>query len=337
MSDLPRLVLAPMAGGPGTVELAVAVAEAGGLATLAAGYLTADRLAQDVAALRSRTTSPFAVNLFVPGPDRPELLDRAREHAARLAPMAELAGVALGEPRYDDDAYAAKLDVLLLTPPAVATFAFGWPDLSVVEALHRAGSQVWVTLNDPAEVQWATELGVDGVVAQGWEAGAHRGGPVDNRAGLPTRDLVTAVRTLRSGRMWIVAAGGAMTAADAAALRDRGADAVAFGSAFLLADEAGTSEVHRHALRERTGTVVTRTFTGRSARALRTAWTDLHSDGAPAAYPHVHHVTAPLRAHGRATGQAELVNLWAGTGHAQARSAPAAEIAVGLLPGLGQC
>ena len=82
MSDLPRLVLAPMAGGCGTVDLSAAVAGAGGLATLAAGYLTADRLAEDVAALRSRTTEPFAVNLFVPGPDRPELLERAREHAA---------------------------------------------------------------------------------------------------------------------------------------------------------------------------------------------------------------------------------------------------------------
>ena len=76
-----------------------------------------------------------------------------------------------------------------------------------------------------------------------------------------------------------------------------------------------------------TGTVVTRAFTGRSARALTTTWTELFTEAAPAAYPHVHHVTAPLRAHGKATGEAELVHLWAGTGHRRLRALPAAELA----------
>jgi nitronate monooxygenase len=93
--------------------------------------------------------------------------------------------------------------------------------------------------------------------------------------------------------------------------------------------------VHRHALTLRQGTSVTRAFTGRSARALTTTWTELFTDAAPAAYPHVHHVTAPLRAHGKATGEAELVHLWAGTGHRRVRQLPAAELARTLLLELG--
>jgi nitronate monooxygenase len=125
----------------------------------------------------------------------------------------------------------------------------------------------------------------------------------------------------------VMGAGGVMTGADAADVLRAGATAVALGTAFLGCPEAGTAPVHRHALTHRRGTTVTRAFTGRSARALTTTWTELFTDAAPAAYPHVHHVTAPLRAHGKATGEAELVHLWAGTGHERLRTLPAAELA----------
>jgi nitronate monooxygenase len=93
--------------------------------------------------------------------------------------------------------------------------------------------------------------------------------------------------------------------------------------------------VHVDALARRDRTVVTRAFTGRSARAIATTWTDLFTDVAPAAYPYVHHVTAPLRAHGKATGEAELVHLWAGAGHARVRPLPATELARLLVAELG--
>ncbi len=323
-----------MAGGPTTVPLVAEVARAGGFGFLAAGYLGVEDLAGRIDALRAVSAEPFGVNVFVPSPDSPAILQAARDYAVRLAPMAELAGVELGQPRWDDDAYAAKVDLLVQARPSVVSFTFGWPSLDDVGRLHAAGVEVWVTLNDPGEVAWATELGVDGIVAQGWQAGGHRGGPVDNRHGLPTRDLVNAVKVLRATGTHLVATGGAMTATDVEALLGAGADAVACGTAFLRAEEAGTADVHRHALTHRADTVVTRTFTGRSARALRTSWTDLHSDRAPSAYPHVHHVTAPLRAFGRASGQPELVPLWAGTGHARVPSGPAYDIARGLLADL---
>jgi nitronate monooxygenase len=319
-----------MAGGPSTVDLAAAVADAGGFPFLAGAYLAPEKLAADVAELRSRTRAPFGVNVFAPSPDEPSMTAAAEGYAARLAPWAAAAGVALGTPRYDDDRFAAKVEVLVELAPAVVSFAFGWPPADVVGRLRTAGSGVWVTVNEPEEVEWAQALGVDGVVAQGWEAGGHRGGPVDTGdEQLPVRELVRAVRTRTD--LPVIAAGGLMTGGEAAEVMAEGAVAAAFGTAFLACPEAGTAPVHVHALTHREGTTVTRAFTGRSARALRTAWTEGYGTGAPAAYPHVHHVTAPLRAHGKATGEAELVHLWAGTGHRRLRVLPAGELCRALL------
>lgn len=324
------VVLAPMAGGPSTVDLAAAVAEAGGFPFLAGAYLTPERLRSDIADLRARTSAPFGVNVFAPSPDEPSMTAAAQEYAALLAPWAAAAGVELGTPRYDDDHFAAKVDVLVEARPALVSFAFGWPPAEVVARLQAAGVEVWTTVNEPAEVEWSAALGVDGLVAQGWEAGGHRGGPVDTgREQLPLRDLVREVRARTD--LPVIAAGGLMTGGEAAEVLAAGADAAAFGTAFLTSPEAGTAPVHAHALTHREGTVVTRAFTGRSARALRTAWTDGYGADAPAAYPHVHHVTAPLRAHGKATGEADLVHLWAGAGHTRLRSRPAGELCLTLL------
>ena len=324
------LLLAPMAGGPSTVALAAAVADGGVFPFLAGAYLSPDRLAADIDALRASSPHPFGVNVFAPSPDHPSMLEDARRYAALLAPWAASAGVQLGEPRYDDDQFGAKVDTLVRAAPAVVSFAFGWPPAEVVERLRAVGTLVWVTVNDPSEADWATELGVDGLVAQGWEAGGHRGGPVDSGAPqLLVRDLVAAIRDRTT--LPVVAAGGVVDGRGAAELLDLGASAVAVGTAFLACPEAGTAAVHVHALSHRDHTVVTRAFTGRSARALTTTWTQLFSDAAPAAYPHVHHLTAPLRAHGKATGEAELVHLWAGTGHRRVRALPAAELARALV------
>lgn len=330
-----RLVLAPMAGGPSTVDLAVGVTEAGGFAFLAGAYLAAERLRSDIRQLRSRTSKPFGVNIFAPSPDEPGMTEAARSYAAQLAPWASAAGVALGEPRYSDDGFAAKIAVLEQERPTLASFALGWPPADVVGRLQHVGVEVWVTVNEPSEAQWAHELGVDGLVGQGWEAGGHRGGPVDTgREQLGTRALLAELR--RRTDLPVIAAGGVTDGAAATELIAAGAHAVAFGTAYLDADEAGTAPVHRHALSHRDRTVVTRAFTGRSARALATTWTALLTGVAPAAYPHVHFVTAPLRAYGKASGQAELVHLWAGTGHGRVRPGPAAGITRQLLAEMGR-
>jgi nitronate monooxygenase len=297
---------------------------------LAGAYLTPERLRDDIAALRTVTRKPFGVNIFAPSPDSPSMLEDAIAYAALLAPWAASAGVDLGTPRYDDDFFDAKVDVLVEAAPALVSFAFGWPSAEVVARLQAAAVEVWVTINEATEVEWAQELGVDGLVVQGWEAGGHRGGPVDTGA---TQSALLSLVEEVAGRTTvpIMGAGGVMTGADAASVLRAGASAVAFGTAFLGCPEAGTAPVHRHALTHRTGTTVTRAFTGRSARALTTTWTELFTEAAPAAYPHVHHLTAPLRAHGKATGEAELVHLWAGTGHSRLRPLAATELARTLM------
>lgn len=330
-----------MAGGPSTVELAAAVADAGGFPFLAGAYLTPERLADDIAALRDRIgTTPFGVNVFAPSPNEAGMQEAAERYAATLDPWAELAGVDLGTPRYDDDHFAAKVEMLLEVAPPVVSFAFAWPPAEVVERLQRNGIEVWTTINSASEVPWALELGVDALVAQGVEAGGHRGGPVDlapkadgqaAAEGSGTRELLTAVRALTD--LPVIAAGGVADATQVRGLLEAGASAVACGTAYLCADEAGTAPVHRHELLTSSAdTLLTRVFTGRTARSLMTTWTERHADAAPAAYPHVHHVTAPLRAHGKATGQAELTNLWAGTGYGACRALPAGEITRALLP-----
>ncbi|WP_353953382.1 nitronate monooxygenase [Knoellia sp. S7-12] len=326
-----RVVLAPMAGGPTTVGLAAAVTTAGGFAFLAGAYLEPDRLRDDIVLLRSAVgRAAFGVNLFAPNPYEPGSAARVLEYATRLQPLADKAGIPLGDAVHDDDSFDAKIDVVLAERPAVVSFAFAWPPADVVDRLRAAGIEVWVTVNDASETAWANELGVDGIVAQGWEAGGHRGGPVDS--GLrqaPTRLLLQSIRALTS--LPVVVAGGVCDPTHLAGLLGAGAHAVACGTAFLCADEAGTAEIHRHELTRRTDTVVTRAFTGRSARALVTSWTEVFTEAAPAAYPQVHYLTAPLRAHGKATGQPDLVHLWAGTGHRSARQAPASEIVEHLL------
>ena len=319
------VVLAPMAGGPSTVPLAAAVAEGGGFPFLAGAYLSPEQLRADIRELGSLTRAAFGVNIFAPSPDEPGMLEAAQAYAARLAPWAAAAGVPLGSPRWEDDHFAGKVEVLVDEAPPVVSFAFAWATAEVVDRLQAAGSEVWVTLNEPDEVEWARALGVDGVVAQGWEAGGHRGGPADTGGEQPgVRDLVRAIRL--GSDLPLRAAGGLMSGADAAEVLSLGASAAVFGTAFLACPEAGTATVHAHALSHREGTVVTRAFTGRSARALRTTWTEVFTPSAPAAYPHVHHVTAPLRSHGKSTGEPELVHLWAGTGHAAVRALGAADL-----------
>ena len=320
------VVAAPMGGGPTTPGLVHAVGSAGGLGFLAGGYLSPARLGDDADKVRALGPQPFGVNLFVPSV--PPADDRAvRAYAARLEPEARRLGVQLGEPRFDDDAYAEKLAVLRERPPAVVSFAFGLPDVDVVRALRARGTEVWVTVTDPATAPVAETLGVDALVVQGVEAGAHRGGvdDTDDVALLPLLRLVAA-RT----RLPLVASGGIVDGAGLAAVLAAGASAAQLGTAFLRCPEAGTAAVHREAVVTRTPTDLTRAFTGRRARGIVNRFLLQHAD-APAGYPAVHHLTSPLRAAARAAHDPDVVNLWAGQTHELAREFPAAEVVERLV------
>ncbi|WP_081706214.1 nitronate monooxygenase [Nocardia sp. CNY236] len=319
--DVP-IALAPMAGGPSTPELTLAVTEAGGFGQLAAGYLSVADTAARIATTRAATTKPFGVNLFVPGPPTP-VADLA-DYLAELGAEHDL-----GEARFDDDDWEAKLDLLVSDPVAAVSFTFGCPSAAEIARLHTAGSEVWVTITSPAEARIAVDSGADVLIAQGAEAGGHRATFVDRTADDQTDPLsLLALLQLLTTTVDapLVATGGIATGAGIAATLAAGAAAAQLGTVFLRCPEAGTHSVHRSALTTDTPTMLTRAFTGRRARGLRNRFTLEHSATAPTGYPEIHYATAALRAAARSAGNFDEVNLWAGQTHTLATDRPAGEL-----------
>jgi len=319
------VVQAPMAGGPSTPALAAAVNRGGGLGFLAAGYLTTARLAEDIESLLGLTERPFGINLFVGGGQGADPA-RVQAYAQRLTADAQRAGVRLGEPRFDDDSFAEKLALVCDRAVPVVSFTFGAPTQQTVDDLHAAGSEVWVTVTSPAEAAVGAALGADALIVQGVEAGGHRGVFVDDDA-QSDLTLLSALQLVRADvDRALVAAGAIMTGSALPAVLALGAAAGQIGTAYLLSTEAGTSDAQRAATATDVPTVLTRAFSGRLARGIVNRWHREHGGRAPRAYPEVHHLTSPLRAHGRSAGDADLINLWAGQAHRLATERSAEEI-----------
>lgn len=326
------ILIAPMAGGPSTPELAAAGADAGALGFIAAGYLSVDAFGEKLTAARALTTGPLGANLFVP-PETAAVPSAIEAYARDLAGEAENYGVRLGEPRFDDDDWAGKLEVVLDLRPEVVSFAFGLPGVAECARLRDAGIVTVATVTTLAEAEKAAACGVDALVAQGPDAGGHRGtfDPFADPASQSLDQLLHAV--VVGTDLPVVAAGGLMTSAAIAGVRAAGAVAVQLGTAFLLADEAGSTPVHRAALTDPafTETAVTKAFSGRYARGLRNRFIDEHDDQAPFGYPEVHHLTTPVRKASVAAGDPHATNVWAGTGFRDARSGSAADIIAALV------
>jgi nitronate monooxygenase len=333
LSELPApIVQAPMAGGPSTSALAIAVCEAGALGFLAAGYKTAEAVAEEIDAVRAGTDRPFGVNLFMPSA-APASAVAVNAYLHELALEAARYGVALGEPRFDDDDFEHKLALVCEQRVPVVSFTFGCPVPSQVERIHAAGGAVWVTVTNVAEGAEAQRAGADALVVQGIEAGGHRGGFSDDERA-PGSGLLALVRLLSSATALPLVATGAIADGPAlAAVLAAGAAAGQVGTALMLAPEAGTPPAQRDVLARPGATRLTRAFTGRLARGIVNRFMEEHDAGAPAAYPEIHHATSPLRARARSAGDAGGFNLWAGEAHELARPLPAAETIAQLATG----
>ena len=316
------IVQAPMAGGPSTPALAAAVARAGGLGFLAAGYKPVEAVRQDIASLREASAAPFGVNLFVPSVS-PAGSGRIDAYLRELAAEAERYGVPLGAARHDDDGWEAKLDLLESERVALVSFTFGCPATAVLDRLRTAGIETWVTVTSPEEAAAAVGAGADGLVVQGLEAGGHRGSFVDAPGveGTGLLALLSLVRQVTD--VPLVASGGIMTGGAIAAVLCAGASAAQLGTALMGAPEAGTSPAHRAALAAGGHTALTRAFSGRLARGILNRFQREHSATAPTGYPEIHHATSPLRAEARRRGDADGFNLWAGQAFALSSDAPA--------------
>lgn len=324
-------VQAPMAG-VSTVELAAAVLGAGGLGSLALGALDVAGARAAMARLRGQSDRPFAVNLFCHARPR---RDAAREAAwlARLGPAFGRFGAT--PPAALDEGYAsfrghqAMLAALVEARPAVVSFHFGLPDAAQISALRTTGARLIASATSIDEGRAIVAAGLDAIVAQGWEAGGHRG-RFDPEAGddrLATLPLVAALKGLG---LPVIAAGGIMDRADARAALAAGAAGVQCGTAFLLAPEAATSAPHRASLAG-TQTMMTRAISGREARGMANLWRGIEGADAPD-YPVAYAAGKALNAAALVAGESGFGAFWAGTGSARAVARPAAETIAAIRP-----
>ena len=346
------VIAAPMAGGTSTPAFVEAVHRAGGLGFLAAGYKSVAAMQAEIRTIRE-SGARFGMNVFVPDPAQlppsAAVLAELEDYRQQLRPDARRYGVQLPQLRLDDDdEWQGKIDALLSEPVELVSFAFGLPGPDVVRALQRAGSAVLATVTTAAEAVQAAGQGVDALVVQHASAGGHSAaflpapepqpaytaepGGTTAQPGGTTAELLAEVRSVVD--LPLVAAGGIMDAAGLDAVLRAGAVAAQLGTAFLRTDQSGAKQLHKDALADPhfTRTRLTRAFTGRQARALENEFVRDHPE-APEAYPAVHHLTAPLRAAATAAGDAERLNLWAGTGWQKAQAGPVAGVVQGLLAG----
>jgi nitronate monooxygenase len=336
-TELP-VIQAPMAGVQGSA-LAIAVSEAGGLGSLPAALLSPETLRAELTALRAGTRRPWNANFFCHRPPSP---DPAREAGWRqaLAPYYAELGVdpaaAAGAARVPFSAEVAAI-VEPFRPPVVS-FHFGLPAPELLARVKGWGSVVLSTATTVEEARWLEARGVDAVVAQGLEAGGHRGHFLsdDLTAQMGLAALVPQVAA--AVRVPVVAAGGIADAAGVAAALALGAAGVQVGTAYLLCPEATTGPVHRAALRTEAArhTALTTLFSGRAARGIVNRLMRELGPMNPAApaFPLASGALLPLRAAAEKLGRGDFSPLWAGQNVSGCRTVPAAEVTRALAAGL---
>lgn len=325
------ILLAPMAGAM-DVELAVAVAEGGGLASLPCAMLTPERLRGQVETFRSRTNKPINLNFFC---HTPPALNNAREDAwrERLKPYYRELAIDPAEPipasnRAPFD--AAFCDVIEDLKPQVVSFHFGLPEAPLLRRVKAAGCVVMSSATTVKEARWLEQHGVDAVIAQGFEAGGHRGIFLsDNLAG-QAGSFALIPQIADAVKVPVVAAGAVSDARGIAAAFILGASGAQVGSAYLHCPEAKISAMHRTALQTATDetTAVTNLMTGRAARGVVNRVMREVGPLNPIApeFPLAAGALAPLRAKAEAAGSGDFSPLWAGQAAALGRVMPAREL-----------
>jgi nitronate monooxygenase len=325
------ILQAPMATAA-TPALAAAVSEAGGLGALGSAMLPPDELRRQTAELRELTGRPFQLNFFCHEPPEVggEIAERAREY---FAPLYDELG--LGDPPQPSappiEFGAARLEALLELRPPVVSFHFGLPPREAVEAVHEAGMLVLASATTVAEARYLDEHGVDAVVAQGAEAGGHRGSFLVEGDDGPVGTLALVPQVVDAVGVPVIAAGGIADGRGLAAVLALGAGAAQIGTAFLPCPESGIAPAYREALRgaQADATIVTRSVSGRPARALRNRITQELSGVLP--YPAQLSLTIPLL--GSDAAGADFRAMWAGQGAALATEAPAADVVAAISAG----
>jgi nitronate monooxygenase len=328
--ELP-ILQAPMAGVQGSA-LAIAVSGAGGLGALPCAMLGPDALRAELSAIKRQTSRPFNVNFFCHAPPTP---DAEREAAWRraLAPYhrelgVDPAGITAAPARAPFT--AETLEVIRAFEPPVVSFHFGLPSPELLAGVRSWGAKVLSSATTVEEALWLEAHGADVVIAQGLEAGGHRGmfltDDLDTQAGT----LALVPQIVRALQVPVVAAGGIADARGVAAVMALGAAGAQIGTAYLLCPEATTSPIHRAALKSEAArrTAVTNLFTGRPARGIVNRIIREVGPIHPAApaFPLAAAAIAPLRAAAEARGSSDFSQLWAGQNASGCKEVPAADL-----------
>ena len=325
------IIQAPMAGVQ-TSALAVAVSNAGGLGSLPCAMLTLDSLRAELRAITAQTTRPYNVNFFCHTPPVPDAQQDADWRAA-LAPYYEAFGLDVGAiPAGPGRApFSAEVaDVVEPFRPPVVSFHFGLPPADLLARVKSWGSQVLTSATTVDEARWLQAHGADVVIAQGLEAGGHRGHFLSDDLSAQMGTFALLPQIVQAVDVPVIAAGGIADAAGVAAALALGAAAAQVGTAYLLCPEATTSAIHRAALQSEAArhTALTRLFTGRPARGIvNRVMRELGplSPVAPA-FPLATAAIAPLRAHAERLGSGDFSPLWAGQNTSGCRAIGAAEL-----------
>jgi nitronate monooxygenase len=323
------IVQAPMAGETDRPELAAAVSNAGGLGSTGVAYLQPEAIRQRIHAIRALTDRPFGVNLFVPFASDMSAAKIARARAL-LAPLRGAYGLEDTPAVATMPDFEAQLAVVLEEKPAVLSFTFGCPTAEQVRRVKDAGIVAVGSATTVPEAQALATAGVDAVVAQGAEAGAHRGSFLapfaDSLIGLMA--LVPAM--VDRVKVPVIAAGGIMDGRGIAAALMLGAAGVQLGTAFLVSAESGASESWKNAILnlDSDRTQVTPVYSGRPARGIRNRMMEIlspHAEELPG-FPAMNSLTRAIRGAAAKGGDLDAQSLWAGQAAPPARAMPAGDL-----------
>lgn len=331
------IIQAPMAGGASTPALVAAASNAGALGFIGAAYLTPAQILDAARAVRALTPRPFGINLFASVP-APERAPDAGPALARMAPFhAELGLPPPAAPSRAGDLFDDQLAAVLDSGASVFSFTFGIPPAAALDAARSRGLAVVGTATTVAEAVLLEKAGVDAVVAQGSEAGAHRGTFAAGFEASMIGTMALVPQVADAVRVPVIASGGIMDGRGIVAALALGAEAVQMGTAFLTCDEAGIPEAHKSAILEgeEHRTRVTRAFSGRPARGIVNRFmTEMEDVALP--YPLQNALTRPMRTAAAGQGRADMLSLWAGQGLRMARRQGAADLIARLMREAGE-
>lgn len=328
--ELP-IIQAPMAGVQGSA-LAIAVSNAGGLGSLPGAMLGPEALRKELAAIRARTTKPFNVNFFCHTQPEPDA-EREASWRAWLSPYYVELGVdetatPAGPGRLPFSAETA--DVVEEFEPAVVSFHFGLPSEALLRRVRRWGAKILSSATTVDEARWLEARGVDAVIAQGIEAGGHRGSFLSEDLGVQLGTFALVPQIVDAVKIPVIAAGGIADVRGVTAALALGAVGAQIGTAYLLCPEATTSAVHRAALKSDAGrnTALTNLFTGRAARGVvNRVMRELGPmNSAVPEFPLAASAIASLRAKSERQGSGDFSPLWAGQNVSGCKEVPAAEL-----------